>query len=73
MGTYDSIIVNCPNCGKQHLFQSKGGECLLRVFALEDCPDDVMSNVNRHSPYECSCGVLIEVDRNYRKTVIVKP
>ena len=68
---YDSVIVKCPKCGAKHEFQSKSGECFLDVYTLEDCPDNVMANVNRHSPYDCDCGVLIEVDIPGRRAVIV--
>ena len=71
MGMYDSVIVKCPKCMAEHEFQSKSGDCLLNVFTLEDCPDDVIVNANRHSPYKCDCGVSIEVDISSRKAVIV--
>lgn len=71
MGMYDSVIVKCPKCGAEHEFQSKSGDCFLREYTLEDCPDNVMVNVNRHSPYNCDCGVSIEVDILSRKAVIV--
>ena len=62
MGMYDSVIVKCPKCGAEHELQSKSGDCYLNIFTLENCPDDVMANVNRHSPYKCDCGISIEVD-----------
>jgi hypothetical protein len=71
MGMFDSVIVACPKCGEKHEFQSKSGYCLLEVFELEDCPLDVLSNVNRHSPYDCDCGALFEVDVSTRKAVLV--
>ncbi len=71
MGMYDSVIVRCSKCGAEHEFQSKSGECFLGVYTLEDCPDDVMVNVNRHSPHKCDCGVSIEVDIPSRKAIIV--
>lgn len=71
MGCYDVVLVECPNCGELHEFQSKSGECLLYNYDLEDCPDDVLQDVNRHAPYECDCGAAIEVDINTRKPRIV--
>ncbi len=70
MGMYDSVMVNCPKCGEEHEFQSKSGECLLDVYTLENCPDDVMVNVNRHSPCQCNCGFNYEVDIENRKAVM---
>ena len=68
---YDSVIVKCPKCEAEHEFQSKSGECLLDVYTLENCPDDVMQNINRHSPCLCNCGVSIKVDISSRKAIIV--
>lgn len=64
MGCYDTVIVNCPVCNEEHYFQSKSGNCFLDEFRLEDCPYDVLVDVNRHSPYECDCGnhILVDID-----------
>lgn len=70
MGMYDSVMVKCPKCGKENEFQSKSGECLLNVYTLENCPNDVMVNVNRHSPFKCNCGFNYEIDIENRKAVI---
>jgi len=62
MGCPDTVIVRCPKCGEESYFQSKGGACLLRTFTLADCPDDVLSDVNRHAPNTCEkCGTVFEV------------
>ena len=62
MGCYDTVIVPCPKCGAEEQFQSKGGACLMREFTLADCPEDVFSDVNRHSPYVCGeCGAAFRV------------
>lgn len=63
MGLYDTVIVPCPQCGHEEYFQSKGGYCFLAEYDLSDCPNNVLSDVNRHSPYECKkCGTLFQVD-----------
>ena len=67
---YDSVMVNCPKCGQGNEFQSKSGECLLEVYTLENCPNEVLANVNRHSPCKCECGFKYEVDLSNRKAVI---
>lgn len=68
---YDSVMVKCPKCGEENEFQSKSGECLLYVYTLENCPNDVLSDVNRHSPQKCfACGFNHEVDKKNRKAVI---
>jgi hypothetical protein len=71
MGVFDTVWVKCPNCGAENEFQSKSGECSLRNYDLGNCPEDVLQNVNRHSPYKCDCGTLYEVDVLNKKAVIV--
>ena len=69
MGMYDTVWVKCPKCAKENGFQSKGGECFLGDYTLENCPDDVMSDINRHSPYKCDCGASFSVDILTRNAV----
>ncbi len=61
MGCPDSVLVICPECGRELWFQSKGGACLLRDYTLDNAPDDVMSDINRHAPYHCECWALVSV------------
>lgn len=71
MGCFDYVIVKCPKCGTEEYFQSKGGLCACLEYKLATCPDDVLEDVNRHSPYECvKCGTHFLVDTDTR-TVIV--
>jgi len=73
MGMYDTVLVPCPKCGEEEQFQSKSGECLLQCFKLSECPDYILRNVNRHSPYECEkCSSVFEVHVDSRKSVLVK-
>lgn len=53
MGVFDSVMVPCPKCGETNEFQSKSGDCTLAVYSLEEAPEDVMANVNRHAPITC--------------------
>lgn len=70
MGVYDTVRVPCPVCGELEDFQSKSGECLLDYFTLENCPLDVLYDVNRHSPHVCGkCGQYFAVDREKRKSI----
>lgn len=71
MGVYDSVMVPCPRCKRKHEFQSKSGRCCLDMYELEDAPDDVMENVNRHAPCECECGCLYMVDDATRTPIEV--
>lgn len=70
MGVYDTVWVECPSCSHKNDFQSKSGECILEHYSLEDCPDNVLHNVNRHAPIECdNCGAKYEVDIKERKAI----
>ena len=64
MGIYDTIIVQCPNCGKPYNAQSKSGPCEMREYSLAEAPEDVLVDVNRHAPFECECGCVFEVGEN---------
>lgn len=70
MGLFDRVIINCPNCNEIIDFQSKGGECLLTEYSLENVPDDVLSNVNRHSPESCHCGKWLYIDEKEKKVKV---
>lgn len=60
---YDTVMVPCPRCGARAEFQSKSGDCELATYSLDDAPDDVLLDVNRHSPLTCGkCGVLFGVE-----------
>jgi len=62
MGMYDTVMVPCPNCKEKNEFQSKSGDCVLNIYNLEDTPQDVLLDVNRHSPISClNCGTSYKV------------
>src|SRR3990167_7651023 len=62
MGLYDSVTVSCPKCGRKWEAQSKGGPCDMAQYTLQNCPEDVLSDVNRHAPFECYSGSYTELD-----------
>ena len=63
MGVYDTVIVPCPRCGERHDFQSKSGPCDMKFYELDETPDDVFDDINRHAPTECfNCGTWFHVD-----------
>ena len=62
MGMFDTVMVPCPVCGTTAPFQSKGGDCLLTEYTLENAPADVLSDVNRHAPALCmKCATQFKV------------
>lgn len=71
MGMYDSVYVKCPKCGIENEFQTKSGECLLNNYSLKNCPDNVLKDINRHSPIHCNCGADYKVNIKKRKVVLI--
>lgn len=63
MGCFDIVRVPCPECGLEAEFQSKGGDRSMSTYDLNSCPEDVLSDVNRHSPHTCrKCGCKFDVE-----------
>lgn len=61
MGMFDTIMAPCPQCGHKNGVQSKGGECKLAVYELDEVPIDVLSDANRH-PMKCKkCGTPYKI------------
>jgi len=76
MGVYDTVMVPCPTCGEPAEFQSKSGRCMLETFSLDEAPDEVLHDVNRHAPAHCKCGTLFGVEVSGvqpRRTLIARP
>ena len=55
MGMFDSLIVRCPECGKNIEFQSKEGDCLLAEYRLDNCPTSILNSLANTSE-TCECG-----------------
>lgn len=69
MGMFDSVYVKCPKCETENEFQGKSGDCFCLSYTLDNCPEDVLLDVNRHSPCRCQCGILFAVDIENRKPI----
>lgn len=70
MGLFDSVMVPCPSCSTPLEFQSKSGDCSLSRYTLEDAPEEVMRDVNRHAPVWCECGSTVSVDLRRREPIL---
>lgn len=63
MGMFDTVIIKCPACGETFWAQSKGGDCCLDTFNLNDAPAEVLADANRHAPFQCEeCGCMFELE-----------
>ena len=58
-----TINIPCPKCQAAVDVQSKGGDCLLRVYTLDNAPEDVILGLeNRHYLESCDkCGSTLKV------------
>ena len=66
---YDTVLVPCPKCGEIAEFQSKSGDCFLEIYTVQDCPDDVLIDINRHSPCICNrCNTPFYYDIKNRRS-----
>lgn len=73
MGMYDSVYVPCPKCGELTDFQTKSGNCTLSEYTLENAPEDVLFDINRHSPYTCNnCQTKFSVKITYKTEVVIE-
>jgi hypothetical protein len=75
MGMYDTVMVPCPKCGTKSEFQSKSGDCTLAVYELNEAPNDVLLDINRHAPATCvkcgtSFGVAVKVETRVIETLV---
>lgn len=61
MGLYDTIMAPCPRCGTKNEFQSKGGDCSLATYELNEAPADVLSDANRHRTVCERCGTRYRI------------
>lgn len=56
MGMFDTIVIECPNCGNEIECQSKSGDCTLKRMSLgRACEkgDEALFDINRHAPHVC--------------------
>ena len=61
MGCFDTILVNCPGCGKSNEIQSKAGNCLLDTFELDKAPDVIKSDLNGERIVCKTCGAVYRI------------
>ena len=60
MGMFDYVIADCPKCGAQVVFQSKGGECSLLRYHVSSVPPEVARYIVGESQI-CRCGEVIKL------------
>lgn len=68
MGMFDSVHVRCPKCGTFLEFQSKAGPCVLKDYALDSAPVEVLADIEHDSQWcdKCKHSVGIELKTEAR-------
>lgn len=61
MGMYDSVVVNCPDCGKIVEFQSKAGKCEMETYSISSVPTEIALDLDMKKETCSSCGKQIEL------------
>jgi endogenous inhibitor of DNA gyrase (YacG/DUF329 family) len=62
MGMYDSVYVQCPQCGTDLDFQSKAGECRGAIYTLQSAPIAVLSDVLGITEKCPKCGTFVTIN-----------
>lgn len=74
MGSFDSIIVRCPECGADVEFQTKAGRCVMAVHSPEEVPTEIACDFRDGRTERCgSCGysvTLREPDPNTVRMIV---
>ena len=61
MGIFNTIMVNCPNCGSKIEFQSKSGSCILATYHISNCPEEEIEGIIGESWCCDNCGTEITI------------
>lgn len=64
---YDSVWVECPDCGRLVEFQSKAGKCGLNDYSITDVPVAIAGDLHDETRKCSNCDEIIRI----RTTVIV--
>lgn len=61
MGVYNTILVECPECGEILEFQTKSGSCALRHYHISKVPEEDIKGILGDSIccYKCETKVTI--------------
>jgi hypothetical protein len=61
MGCFNTINIDCPNCGKTHHFQSKSGSCELQTWSISAMPPEDISGIVGDTVVCSVCHVIYGV------------
>lgn len=61
MGMFDSVYINCPQCGQQIEYQSKAGGCNLDKYDINNVPPRIGGDIIGDEQ-QCRCGATIRIE-----------
>ena len=70
MGMFDSLIVQCPGCGKDVEFQSKAGDCLLKVYNLSSVPLAIAHDLDGEEDVCLNCHTKFTIQPTFNITTV---
>ena len=62
MGMFDSVWVNCKECGNKVEFQSKVGECCLHDYTINNAPPEILIDLNGEVQFCEKCNYPNELN-----------
>ena len=71
MGMYDTLVVNCPQCGSRVHFQSKAGECSLTEYSIFNVPAQIA--VDCENDVEICPNCCKPVNLHVQSMVVITP
>lgn len=72
MGMFDSIRTPCPNCGEELEFQTKGGECILASYPLDEIPTSAAEYAIGDKEQCTNCDVIFEISLAPKQVLTVE-
>ena len=69
MGSFNRLMVECPNCRHHNEVQSKGGDCSMSTYHMSeyksDAPIPDVVGLAGHDPVHCAeCGIWYTLEIN---------
>jgi hypothetical protein len=68
---FDSVIVQCPECGVNVVYQSKAGDCRLNRYTIFDAPIRVLADVSYPHFETCAHGHKVQIRLQHIATVTI--
>jgi hypothetical protein len=70
MGMFDSLYVDCPNCGTTVEFQSKAGNCSCEDFNITNVPPEIALDCKDDVELCPNCS--IDIGLNVQSIVVIQ-